>query len=296
MSLLAYVYQASYRMREALALYQQARDKIVPKLGDYHPLTLAILRNLGHMLRVYRRNAEAIPLLEQVRERELMVLGGHNPNTVGTLYELAMAYQAAGAADKAQPMFQLAIAVLEKLDLKHSYASHVLSAASVFYEQQKQFEQAQRCRLMSLEVVKRMHGVDSAEYAGELIRVGSLVLQQKNPAAAEPYLRQALAILERRPNAGEKLYAQSLLGMVVAGQGRSGEAEPLLVEAYRGMKNFAIEHKREGLLPMGREIDTLDCLVKLYDDWNKPEEAAKWRAERESRKKEFDEFKKLKRK
>jgi eukaryotic-like serine/threonine-protein kinase len=279
MANLAYVYQGSYRMPEALQLFRDARDKIVPKLGDYHPLTLMILQNLAHMLRVYQHTDDAITLLETVRERELMVLGGQHPNTLPTLLDLAGAYKTRFGPSKALPLYEQAAAGLEKLNFEHSYAEVILDALARCLEDLKQLEQAERWRRVNLDVIRREFSAESMDYAEELIRIGSLQLQQGKPAAAEPNLRQALAILEKRPNPGERLYAQSLLGTAAADQGRSAEAESMLKEACRGMRNFQAGHQGKGSMPWRRQVSALTRLVQLYEATNKPEEAATWRKE-----------------
>jgi tetratricopeptide (TPR) repeat protein len=47
------------------------------------------------------------------------------------------------------------------------------------------------------------------------------------------------------------------------------DAEPLLLEAYRGLEKCTAQDVRLR--------DVLEQLVKLYDAWGKPQEAAKWR-------------------
>jgi hypothetical protein len=49
------------------------------------------------------------------------------------------------------------------------------------------------------------------------------------------------------------------------------DAESLLVEASQGLKQIAGEEERMR--------NVLECLVKLYDEWGRPDEAAKWRNE-----------------
>ncbi|MBO0697983.1 MAG: tetratricopeptide repeat protein, partial [Zavarzinella sp.] len=276
---LAYVYQGAYRMKEALALFERARDRVVPKLGDYHPLTLQILRNLGHMLRVYQRAAEAVPLLEQVRERELMVLGGQHPNTLTTAYELAAAYRAGGDRAKSLALYQQAAAGVERLNFEHSLADTILGALSVAHEELGHLDEAERVRRQVLAVVERKRGADSADYAEELVRLASLLVQQRKPAAAESMLRQAMNLFARHPRASEELYARSLLGRALADQGQYADAEPLLKAAYRGMKNFTVEHPRQGTLPRGWSVDTAARLVRLYEEWDRPAEADEWRKE-----------------
>lgn len=283
MANLAHIYQGAYRMRESLDLYQNARDKIVPKLGDSHPKTLAILRMLGHMLRVYKRTPEAITLLEQVRERELMVQGSHHPNTLTTSFHLALTYKDAGKLTTAFSLLQQAAEAVEKLKFEHSHAVLILDNLALCHEALTQYEQAEACRRKCLEqVIYPKDGPDSLKAATELIRIGSLSLLQKSSLKAEPPLRQALKIFENCPNAGEKLYAQSLLGTALADQSRYAEAEPLLLEAYQGMKNFSKEHPGQGTLPKGRRTNALTRLVLLYQEWQKPDLFIEWSRELES--------------
>jgi tetratricopeptide (TPR) repeat protein len=73
----------------------------------------------------------------------------------------------------------------------------------------------------------------------------------------------------------DTLSTMASLGFNLASQRKHAEAEPLLLTAYEGLK--AREDKR---LTNGKPwIDmTLQGLVELYTAWDKPEEAAKWRA------------------
>lgn len=53
------------------------------------------------------------------------------------------------------------------------------------------------------------------------------------------------------------------------------EAEPLLIEGYEGMK------VREDKIPAAGKVrltEAIQRLVDLYTAWEKPEEAAKWKA------------------
>jgi hypothetical protein len=58
--------------------------------------------------------------------------------------------------------------------------------------------------------------------------------------------------------------------MLYIRQARHGDAEPLLLEAFRG---------RETKLGPGHPhaVESLNQLVALYESWNKRDETAKWR-------------------
>jgi hypothetical protein len=71
--------------------------------------------------------------------------------------------------------------------------------------------------------------------------------------------------------------AQSVLGAVLLGQEKYAEAEPLLLQGYKGLK------QREAKLPANlRELrlrEAVERLVQLYEAWNRNGEAATWRQE-----------------
>jgi hypothetical protein len=106
--------------------------------------------------------------------------------------------------------------------------------------------------------------------------LGRIRLQQKEYAKAEPLLRELPTILKAEmPDYWQRFHYESLLGASLLGQKKFDEAEPLLIEGYKGMK------EREAKIPAPRKhrlAEAGERVVRLYDDWGKPEEAAKWRA------------------
>jgi eukaryotic-like serine/threonine-protein kinase len=97
---------------------------------------------------------------------------------------------------------------------------------------------------------------------------------------AEPLLRPSLAVLEKGwPDDWGTFGRKSLYGSALLGQKKYADAEPLLLTGYQGLKDRAatISPNRHGTL-----TDALQRLVRLYDAWGKPDEAAKWRKELEA--------------
>jgi non-specific serine/threonine protein kinase/serine/threonine-protein kinase len=119
---------------------------------------------------------------------------------------------------------------------------------------------------------------DSPRLAGMLAQYGSILLQAKAFAGAEPLLRECLALRETaEPDAWTTFDTRSLLGGALLGLGRHAEAEPLLRRGYEGMKARA-----KSIPPQGatRVPEALDRLIELYAATNRPDEAKKWQAER----------------
>jgi hypothetical protein len=117
---------------------------------------------------------------------------------------------------------------------------------------------------------------DSPRLANALAQSGLTLLQIKAFADAEPHLRECLTIREKtQPDVWNTFNTRSMLGGALLGRKRYAEAEPLLVSGYDGMKRRAAS-----IPPPGRDrlTEALERLVRLYESWDKPLEAARWRA------------------
>lgn len=129
-------------------------------------------------------------------------------------------------------------------------------------------------------IAKENAGAESPAYAGRLAALGSNLLQQSRYQDAEAVLRESLAIREmREPDAWTTFNTESMLGDALRGQEEHAEAQPLLLQGYEGMKQRAAKIPAQHKI---RLIEALERLVQLYDAWDKPDEAAKWRSELEA--------------
>jgi tetratricopeptide (TPR) repeat protein len=121
------------------------------------------------------------------------------------------------------------------------------------------------------------HNGDSVSHAAALAAQGSLLLSQNKPAEAEQMLRRCLAIRRRiQPDDWTTFDTQSMLGEALLNEKKYAEAEPLLRRGYDGLK------EREAKLPpeaRGRLTRALERLVRLYEAWDKKDNAARWRKE-----------------
>jgi len=80
----------------------------------------------------------------------------------------------------------------------------------------------------------------------------------------------------KRPDSWLRFWAESLVGASVAGEKKYAEAEPLLLEGYRGM----LARKDRIAVPNRRHLSSAnEWILQLYAAWGKPEKAAQWRAE-----------------
>jgi hypothetical protein len=119
---------------------------------------------------------------------------------------------------------------------------------------------------------------DSAQLAGTLAQLGFSLLQARAFTEAEPLFRECVAIREQKePEAWTTFSAQSLLGSSLLGQKKYAEAEPLLLKGCTGIIQRANSIPPKSTTAI---LEALDRLIELYTATNRPDEAAKWRAER----------------
>jgi hypothetical protein len=101
-------------------------------------------------------------------------------------------------------------------------------------------------------------------------------MKQARWTEAEPLLRECLAIRAKAaPDDWSRFNTMSLLGEALLGRGQYPEAEPLVVPGYEGMK------AREAAIPppgRPRLVEAAERVVRLYEAWGKPEQAAAWKA------------------
>ncbi len=135
---------------------------------------------------------------------------------------------------------------------------------------------AERLLRDALERFRKQSEPDDFRMASILAPLGLSLIQQGKWTEAEPVLRECLVVREKfQPNDWTTFSTRSLLGRALLGQKKYAESEPLIVSGYEGMKS------REAKIPPPGKPGLTEAakrMVKLYEDWGKPDKAAEWRA------------------
>jgi tetratricopeptide (TPR) repeat protein len=120
----------------------------------------------------------------------------------------------------------------------------------------------------------------SSSYAASLTIQGAALLAEGKPAEAELKLRGSLAVRQKiQPDDWTTFDAQALLGAALLDQKEYAQAEPLLLSGYEGMKRRQAKIPAQDRYHLTR---TLERLVRLYEEWGKPDKAEHWRKEWEA--------------
>jgi hypothetical protein len=315
---LATAYRAAGRTAEAITLHEATLKLRESKLGPDHPVTLSNRSNLAAAYLAVGRTAEAITLLEATHKLTESKLGSDHPRTLNSRNNLAGAYWRAGRLDRSIPLFESTLkqrmtklgpdhpqTLVTQANLGVNYrdagrpaegarlieealeqargrpaAMNALSAfptaLAAAYEALGQFAKAEPHYRQGLDYARKRFGPADLRTAVIMAQLGNDLLKQARWAEAEPVLRECLAIRETaRPNDLDASYARSLLGGALLGQGKYAEAEPLIIGGYEGLKAREARIRPPGPL---RLAEAAERVVRLYDAWGNPGQAAAWRA------------------
>jgi protoporphyrinogen oxidase len=113
-----------------------------------------------------------------------------------------------------------------------------------------------------------------------LAPLGQALIALKAWDEAEPLLCECLAIREKaKPDDWMTFNTRSMLGGALLAQNKLAEAEPLLLDGYKGMKDREVAIPPQGKV---RIAEALDRLVQLYVANGDAAEAAAWRSKLEA--------------
>jgi hypothetical protein len=264
---LAQAYLESLQKDKAIPLYKLLIEKTKrppPEKLAYHVRKLARAYEQSNELEKAIALSEPYVDLEQIKSAEY-----------ADTYEarrLASLYQRAHMFDKGIVLLE----ALRKVDDYDDYAFHTLQLGHLYLA-----SNAPRKAIALfddfLEDKKRRLGSGHPRLASYAPDIGSSLTTHNQHAAAEPLLRESLAIsVKAQPDGWFTFDTKAILGASLLGQKKYNDAEPLLKEGYEGMKRL------EKVIPprrMFRLTEALERLVQLYDATGNAAEAGRWRKE-----------------
>jgi tetratricopeptide (TPR) repeat protein len=189
---------------------------------------------------------------------------------------LGSAYRTLGDEKLAIPQFERALALREALfGFDDKRTGEARNELAVVYRHLGRHDDASR-------LFNQDHLLPNL--AAALSVEGGALLAENRPSEAELKLRECLTIRQKtQPDDWTTFDAKTMLGAALSAQKKYAAAEPLLLSGYEGMK------QRESKIPLtarkARFTKALERLVRLYEIWGNPEQAARWRKELEAAKK-----------
>jgi tetratricopeptide (TPR) repeat protein len=260
----------------AIAFLEQTLERQKAKLGPDHPDTCQTMHSLALAYQNAGKLDKALPLLESVVVLVTAEFGPDHSNTIGATQNLAVAYWRGGRFDKSIPLF-------EKL-LKYHEAAHgrqhldtLMAVANLGVNYRDGGRLADAIPLLDEARRAAKEHAQLGWVTGELHAAYNLAFETwlglADPALAAKRWPVLIRSLETEAGADHvaTLTAMNNLGYALA---RS-------LSCWPGTKGST---KTPARLPTGASTTcrTLEWLAQLYEDWGKPDEAAKWRSERDA--------------
>jgi eukaryotic-like serine/threonine-protein kinase len=279
MNNLANAYWDAGKLNLAMPLLEETLKLRKVKFGPGHPYTLTSMNNLAWAYWQAKKLDKSIPLFEETLGLQEAKLGHQHPQTLSTRANLGVNYKDAGRVAEALPLLEEVYRAGKKHP-SHRWAGLQLADG---YARVGRGKEATAVVNEILVATREQSPNQIPQLSVQLTVVASSLLQAKAFPEAESLLREPLAIcVKRDPEAWTTFNAKSMLGGALLGQKKHAEAEPLLLAGYEGMK------QRETKIPPESKVridEAIDRLIQLAKAQGKKQEAAKWQAELEARKK-----------
>lgn len=273
---LAAAYRDVDKFDKALSLYEEAltrRDKI---LGPEHRNTLSTLFGLATTHHLAGNLEHSIHRFEELVRRQKNAAGPTHPDTLNAKANLAVNYRDIGRLSEALPLLEEVVRASAEHPKLHWARKQLLEAY-------RRANQPAKAVSLARELVVEAHQQlpkESLRLGDQLVQYGQTFVWARAWSDGAAVLRESLAISEKlEPNDWRTFRTKSLLGACLAGQKNYTDAEPLLVAGYEGIKQREATLKNQYKT---QRAEALDRLVKLYEEWGKPEQAAEWRAKQAS--------------
>jgi tetratricopeptide (TPR) repeat protein len=259
---------------DAIRDLERVRAGWLKTRGPVAPVTLSYTNRLGVLYWNNRQFEKSIPLYEGLLAAQRKALGETAYDTLLTMTNLGVNYCDGGRPAEGVPLLKEVMGTAKEPDLQN-FARGALILRYLELGRAADAEPLARDLAAAARTPER---ADDPDRAGELARAAEVYMQLKKWTDAEPLLREALEVREKsEPGSFKVAVIKSFLGRTLAGQNRTAEAEALLLGGYAGLvKNLPVIPPVQRF----RMPEAADALVEFYAAAGRPDEAAKWRAER----------------
>ena len=312
---LASLFEKRGDVEQAERLYRDALG-IERRLGGQDTATAALLDDVARVRQEQGDLVQSEQLQREALDIRRRLLGDHHADVAASLNNLAVVYGQRGEYAVAESLHREALSVIrEARGSDDAEVAQALSTVAGILSYQKKFVAADSFFLPALAVRRRVLGVEHPDYAWTVLSYATSLYERGDYAGAAARAREALALRgktlpdEHPVVAGSLLYLGRSLDRTGDSSGAEralreclqireknlppghwliGAAESVLGEHYLLVRDYptAERHLVAGFEALRsargedhpRTQEALASVVKLYEDWGKKSETAKYRA------------------
>lgn len=211
--------------QRALALYEQTQ-------GSEHAVTIAAANFLAELSRLCGKDQEAETLF--LRVLAFYEHQGKGAEIASPLFSLANLYRTQKCFEKAELLFQRALAVREQeLGNEHFHTAGSLRGLALLYTECKRYAEAECLYLRALSIYEQTLGPEHPHVAITLMHLGQHYVARRRYCQAEAFFQRSLALQERiyTPEHTHFISLLTQLGQLATARQRYEEAEAHLRRA-----------------------------------------------------------------
>jgi len=190
--------------------------------------------------------------------------------------DLAKSYGQHGKYAQAEALFRQTLDRRRRiLGAEHPHTLFTLSDMAFMYWREGKYARAATYAEQAVAGRRRIGGTEDQDTLDAELALALSYLGLGKFAECERLAREIMTITKKKlPDEYMPYHAEMLVGASLSGQKEYADAEPLLLEGYRGM----LARKEQIGVPHLFYLDrSRDWILNLYQAWGKPEQATEWR-------------------
>jgi serine/threonine-protein kinase len=258
---------------EAYPLYREAIAIGKQTVGRNSIDVASALNNLGLMLKRQEKLDEAESYYREAADIRKVLYGKYHPRVATSLLNLGRLHQARRAPEQARQVLDEGLEVCGQVftepkgvcALIHSSLGWAHSAMENWTPAETHYRQA-------LNMVEQIAGTDHRRYGTIAHRLAEVLVKRGDYTEAEEYLRTALPLLETHmaQDTTRRADAEHDLGKVLVTRAAYAEAETHLRKSLSLLEEQSNSDRKQ-------TEEVLKSLVALYEAWNRPDAAERYR-------------------
>ncbi len=265
-----------------LAMHEKAYEGRRVKLSPEHQFTLISMENVATSHLALGSSDKAIPLLEKLEEiNNRLHPGVDNRETLHGLSSLGSAYLDSGQINRALPLLERTVEKYKTaLPPNHPESLQAMYTLARAYQAAGKNEQSISLYAETLAARRKALPPYHSQTMLNACALAANYISLERFGEAEKILREEMPPANsKQAKAWNGHQMRAILGIALLKQNNLAEAEPMLLDGYRGMKDtpatipIPIRNKRLA--------ECLTCLCQIYESTNQPEAARKWKKELE---------------
>jgi eukaryotic-like serine/threonine-protein kinase len=263
---------------QAEALFRQIVEISRRVRGPDAPDTLLSMMNLAIAYVAQGNYIQAEALASQTLEVMRRVIGPEQDNTLRTMDALASAYMGESKDERAEALFRQTLEICRRVrGLAHPITLHIVSDFASMYQRQGKYALAETYAAQVLAGERHALGLEHPDTMDSAADLSLALASQGKFAESETLAREAVETdRKKRPDDWQYFRAETLLGASLAGRRKYAEAEPLLLEGYKGM---AARKERIWVRDWYHLDRAREWIAKLYQASGNPEKAVEWKSQ-----------------